>query len=215
MTKVKICGLTNPEDALAAAEYGADLLGFIFYPPSPRSVTPARGRQIAEALRESGCRARRVGVFVNASSAEILETMAACDLDYAQLSGDETVGDLAALGDRGYKAIRPRSPVEAAALAAAFANPALSPALLVDAYDPLRYGGTGRPADPAAAAAAAAPGRNILLAGGLNPANIRAAIRALKPWGVDVASGVERAPGIKDHETLRTFIHNAKEDPHD
>jgi phosphoribosylanthranilate isomerase len=237
--KVKLCGLTNLADAQAAVAAGADLLGFIFFAKSPRYVTPERVREIVQALdrrrltADQGrqpaavgglrsaviCRPSAVvtiGVFVNESSAAVAQILDFCGLDLAQLHGEEppemVTGDLCG---RAYKALRPRSLDEALDLASRYA-PAPSPggetrcpALMVDAYHPHLRGGTGETGDWRLAAALA--GRYpLLLAGGLGPANVAEAVRAVRPWGVDVSSGVESAPGQKDHAAVRAFVAAAK-----
>ena len=203
--KVKICGLTNLGDSLAAVDAGADLLGFNFYPPSPRYIDPEDCARIVRELRARGLRVVAVGVFVNASAADILKIMDTCRLDLAQLCGDEPRAVLAAVGPRAFKALRPAN---ATALRESLANysprPA-PPAWLVDAHRAGQYGGTGQIAEwnLARGLARKAP---ILLAGGLNPTNVAQAVRQVQPWGVDVASGVETSPGIKDDAKMRAFV---------
>ncbi len=204
--KVKICGITTLQDALAALDAGADLLGFNFYPPSPRYIAPATCAELVRTLRAHGARAVMVGVFVNRPPAEVAAVLDECGLDLAQLSGDEPAEDLALLGTRAFKALRPQDADQAVALAAAYARRAAAPVLLADAAAGAgRFGGTGQVGDWAAAAALAAAWP-ILLAGGLRPDNVAAAIAAVHPWGVDVASGVESAPGRKDPEKMRAFV---------
>ncbi len=215
--KVKICGLTRFEDAAAAIEAGADLLGFIFYEKSPRYLTPEQARDIILELHRAypvdpeKPRYRTVGVFVNRPAAYIAAIMALAGLDWAQLSGDEPVAVLEGLKKRAYKAIRPRTYEEADAEASFYAarSPRFGPRLLIDAYRPGEYGGTGQRADWELAAKLARL-RSILLAGGLTPDNVADAVRAVRPWGVDVSSGVEQSPGVKDHDAIRAFIHLAK-----
>jgi phosphoribosylanthranilate isomerase len=204
--KVKVCGITCLEDALAAQGAGVDLLGFNFYPPSPRYIAPAPCATITAALRNS--RMTLVGVFVNATPAQVQAITAACRLDLAQLAGDEPPEELAALERLGVSAFKTLHPVDSRALQTALerypAHP-LPPAYLIDAYRPGAYGGTGKTADWSLAAdlAAHVP---ILLAGGLRADNVAAAVRKVRPWGVDVASGVERAPGRKDAQQMATFV---------
>lgn len=212
---IKVCGLTNLADAEAALEAGADLLGFIFYEKSPRHVTPERVRAIVQRLslvsRPGLAQTPRlVGVFVNRPAAEVIRVLDDCGLDLAQLHGEESTEDLERLRGRAFKALRPRSRAEAAA-AAAFADlgPSSGPDLLIDAYHPVHRGGTGARADWHLAADLARRYR-LLLAGGLTPTNVAAAIRQVRPWGVDVSSGVEAAPGRKDHVRLRAFIAAAR-----
>jgi len=219
MTQVKICGLTHLADAEAAVRAGADLLGFICYPPSPRYLPPPAIAAILAGLRplldevtqNQGRRVRTVGVFVDEAPATVAQVLATTGLDLAQLHGGEPPAALAALGGRGFKALRPIHRLEAEAEAEWYAElgPADGPDLLVDAFHPQAYGGTGRRADWETAAALATRYR-LLLAGGLNPANVAAAVARVRPWGVDVSSGVETAPGRKDHAALTAFIAAAK-----
>jgi phosphoribosylanthranilate isomerase len=214
VTRIKICGITNLDDARCAAEAGADMLGFIFHPPSPRYVTPDRAGRIVRALRVAhGRRAPRcVGVFVNEPVADVQATLEGAELDWAQLHGDEPSEVLRALAPRAYKAIRPETASQARVQAAGYAPlQALHgrPDLLVDAHHPGRYGGTGLPLDPVVARAAAGAlgaGQRLLLAGGLTPERVREVVLALSPWGVDVSSGVEAEPGRKDHAKIVAFV---------
>jgi phosphoribosylanthranilate isomerase len=198
MTKIKICGIKTVSDALAAMDAGADLLGFNFYPKSPRYIDVGRCRDIMSVMRKYG-HITYVGVFVNASAAEVRATMETCGLSLAQLHGDETPDMLAALKGKAFKAFRgvPRHPDN-------FARDS-APALLVDASVKGAYGGTGVTADWESAAELAKR-YPILLAGGLTPENVAGAVRQVKPWGVDVASGVESAPGEKDEAKLSAFV---------
>jgi phosphoribosylanthranilate isomerase len=225
-TVVKICGLTNLDDARVAVAAGADLLGFIFYAKSPRYVTPERVAAIVQSLRsdkvtESPCHPltpspphpvtlspQFVGVFVNASVAEIQATVAQVGLDFVQLHGNETAEWFAPLAGRAYKAVRPADAAAAHAQAEAFAPLGCvnGPAFMIDAYDPQAYGGTGKQTDWHVAADLARRHPGLLLAGGLTPENVAAAIDVVQPWGVDVASGVEAEPGRKDHAKVRQFV---------
>ncbi len=215
--KVKICGLTNFEDAAAAVEAGADLLGFIFYEGSPRFVEAEQVKEIIDKLHRvypvapEKPRYRTVGVFVDRPAAYIAVIMALAGLDWAQLSGNEPVSVLEQLKKRAYKAIRPRTYAEADAEASFYAalSPRFGPRLLIDAYRPGEYGGTGQRADWRIAEQLARL-RSILLAGGLTPDNVVEAVRTVRPWGVDVSSGVEKAPGVKDRDAIRAFVRNAK-----
>lgn len=209
---VKICGVRTLDDALAALDAGADMLGFNFYEPSPRYIAPAACARLVAHLRQHGATATLVGVFVNHPPAQVASILDECGLDLAQLHGDELPADLLALAGRAFKAVRPRDLDDARALAAAYAVPAPptgAPALLVDAAAGAAYGGSGHVANWELAAALAR-GMRLLLAGGLRPDNVAAAVAAVQPWGVDVASGVESAPGVKDPAKMAEFIAQAK-----
>jgi phosphoribosylanthranilate isomerase len=203
---IKICGLTNLEDALAAAEAGADLLGFNFYPRSPRYLTPQACSQIVSRLYLMGFPVRTVGVFVNEPVESVRAILEECNLDLAQLSGDEPPDDLKGLDGRGYKTLRLASLLEAER----YARKGAPPALLLDAFQPGLYGGTGQTGDWESAEKIASR-YPILLAGGLHPGNVAQAITQVKPWGVDVASGVESSPGKKDQQAMRDFIRLARQ----
>ncbi|MGQ9628081.1 MAG: phosphoribosylanthranilate isomerase [Anaerolineae bacterium] len=204
MVKVKICGLTTLRDALAAAEAGADFLGFVFYPPSPRYITPEQARQIIEAVRSQHAAVRFVGVFVDEELDEVRKVMARCDLDYAQLHGSEPPEYVAALMPRAIKAFRVRDRASLQELS--LYKPA---AFLLDAYCPTRPGGTGTAFDWGLATLAKTCGR-IILAGGLTPENVAEAVRHVRPYAVDVSTGVEARPGEKDKAKMRHFISAAK-----
>lgn len=221
--RVKICGLTNLADAQAAAAAGADYLGFIFYAPSKRATTLEEVRPLVAALRASWTGTRRppllVGVFVNETPAFVAKVLEQCNLDLAQLSGDEQARDIRSpdspLARRAYRAIRPTTPTEAKALALAHVpSPAEAtpsgPDLLLDSYHPQLRGGTGHLTDWDVARSLASQSR-LMLAGGLTPDNVGEAIRHVWPFAVDVASGVEAAPGRKDHDAVRRFVRLAKE----
>lgn len=196
--KVKICGVTTPEDALAAAIAGADLLGLNFYPPSPRHLTAPRAREIATAVRAAAPHVLLVGVFVNLPTTEIDQLDRDLSFDLLQFSGDETPAEVNRYAPRAIKVFRTGGAPPAAALSA---HPNLW-AVLIDARDQSLYGGTGRtwPFADVASLAAAAP--RLLIAGGLGPGTALAAARAANAWGIDVCSGVESAPGRKDPRLL-------------
>jgi phosphoribosylanthranilate isomerase len=203
--KIKICGLTTLNDALAASAAGADLLGFNFYPKSPRYLTPEACANITRELRRRGCSAALVGVFVNPTRQEVVATLAACGLDLAQLCGDESPALLQSLGECAFKALRPTGVQQLHQALADYPLRSQPPALLIDAYRPGEYGGTGQAANWRLAADCSRR-VTVLLAGGLTPTNVTAAIQQVRPWGVDVASGVESTPGKKDQNKMIAFI---------
>ena len=212
MTKIKICGITNIEDAIVAAEAGADFLGFIFHPASPRYVSVDAVHAITEALwTRFDIRAPRcVGVFVDVPTADVRTAVAQAGLDLAQLHGSESPEAIAALQPCAFKAIRPRTHDEAAMAYHTYVDAAMPrrpdrPQLLVDAYHPQAAGGTGTRADVTVARWLSERCR-IMLAGGLTPENVADAIARVQPWGVDVSSGVEASKGRKDHQKIRAFI---------
>ncbi len=207
--KIKICGIKSLEEARWAVTNGADFLGFNFYPASPRSILPAECRRIVEMLRDESPSALLVGVFVNTPPQEVLEILKDCDLDLAQLSGDESLEEQNILGERAYKAVRLANGRNIAGLGELCYQRKTPPALLLDAFVPGQYGGTGQQTDWELAASVAAE-KPIFLAGGLTPENVAEAIARVRPWGVDVASGVEAAVGRKDPQKIRSFIFNAR-----
>lgn len=202
--KVKICGITKVEDARAAIEAGADLLGFNFYAGSARYISPDTARSIVAAIRSGGRCPTLVGVFVNSPLDEVQSILREVDLDFAQLHGDESTAMIQRLHGRGFKALRLQSAEEAEIQAKAYAS-ASEPALLIDAYRQGEYGGTGQVGDWSMAARIARR-YPILLAGGLTPDNVAQAIAQVQPWGLDVASGVESAPGKKAAAKMREFV---------
>lgn len=208
---VKICGITHLDDALMAVEAGADLLGFICYPKSPRYIPPVDIAAILAAMHSSQARIRTVGVFVNESLANVRHILQQTGLDLAQLHGDEPPAFVQELAGRAFKALRPTTLAKAASDASDYAplGPPSGPDLLIDAYHPRAYGGTGRQGDWRIAASLARRYR-ILLAGGLTPANVAEAIAQVQPWGIDVSSGVEQVPGIKNPTAVRALITAAK-----
>ena len=204
MIRVKICGNTRLEDARQAVDAGADLLGFIFYPKSPRKIGVGEARAISRALRG---RAILVGVFVNEPADAVRATLAEAEIDLAQLHGEESVATVAGFGGQAFKALKRAGAAGASADEYAAVGPGdpARPQLLLDADHATLYGGTGQRADEGLAATLARRHR-LLLAGGLTPENVAAAIAAVRPWGVDVASGVEAEPGRKDHSRVARFI---------
>jgi phosphoribosylanthranilate isomerase len=200
--KVKVCGVTDPANALAAVEIGADYLGLNFYPGSPRYVSVERAREIAGAV---GGRVPLVGVFVNAPAATIAETVERVGLDLVQLSGDEgpeTVGPLAARTIKAFRTGGLPGGAELAAWSAVWG-------LLIDAPHGTLYGGTGDAWDYQSAAGL--PDRRLFLAGGIGPDNARRAVETARPYAIDVCSRVESAPGIKDLELLRRLFQEVRD----
>jgi phosphoribosylanthranilate isomerase len=205
MTRVKICGITNLEDALAAVEAGADLLGFNFYRRSPRYVTPEVARGIIEKLPEP---VASVGVFVNEPGPEAVERIAReAGAGAAQLHGDETPEFCSRIrGLLTIKALRV-GPGYDAARAAEFGTDAV----LLDAFVKGEWGGTGHTFDWTLARRTRESVPKLFLAGGLTPANVAAAVEAVNPYAVDVCSGVESAPGRKSLRLMRRFVEAVNE----
>jgi phosphoribosylanthranilate isomerase len=202
-TRVKVCGLTRFEDAELAVQLGADALGFVFWPESPRVVTPDVVRDI---VRHLPALPVRIGVFVNAPPDEVARVADIAALDAVQLHGDEEVGDYLHLVPRVIKAVQISTAV---ALDSASRLPSgVLP--LVDATDPARRGGTGQVADWASAAQLAHR-RPVMLAGGLTDENVAQAVLQVRPWAVDVSSGVEWQPGLKSPDRMRAFFRRIRE----
>jgi phosphoribosylanthranilate isomerase len=202
MVKVKICGITNLDDALMAVEAGADALGFVFFGASPRHIFC---EQAASIIRHLPPFVQTVGLFVNESLTKVNETTDRCGLDIVQLHGEEPPGFCAAVRRRVIKVLRIK---DASSLEPIDDYPVS--AFLLDAWSPTAPGGTGKTFNWDIAKSAAQKGR-IILAGGLTPENVSEAIRQVRPYAVDVSSGVESAPGKKDHAKVREFISKAKE----
>jgi phosphoribosylanthranilate isomerase len=195
---VKICGITRVDDAQAAVEAGAQALGFVFWRDSPRFIDPFRARAIVRTLPAF---VTTVGVFVNQPPEYAAGVASLVPLDAVQLHGDEPVDSVARIGRPVIKALT----LDAASRPEVLAVWPASVTILLDAHDPLRRGGTGRTIDWEAAAAVAAT-RRAVLAGGLNPENVGPAVDRVRPFGIDVSSGVERSPGVKDHERIRALF---------
>ena len=200
MTLVKICGITSIDDALMAASLGADAVGFIFC-PSPRRLAPESAARITASLPKG---ILKVGVFANQDRLYVAQTARACGLDAVQLHGEETPEYARSLPVAFIKAFRARDETVLAEIAGFAAR-----TFLLDAYDPQRGGGTGSPVDLALAARASKLGK-MILAGGLRPENVAQAVRTCRPYAVDVSSGVESAPGVKDRDKVKRFIEEAK-----
>jgi phosphoribosylanthranilate isomerase len=199
--RIKICGVTRVEDAEAAVGLGADFIGLNFWSKSPRSIDLERGRKIAEAV---GGKASLVGVFVNEASAELEKTATAVGLDLVQFHGDETPEELAPWGERAMKAVRFSGELDLEALE----DYKTVWGFLVE---PQRdsYGGTGRSWNYSKARRLPRK-KPFLLAGGLRPENVAEAIEACSPWGVDVCSGIESEPGVKDAQAMWKFFSEVK-----
>ncbi|HEX6988851.1 MAG TPA: bifunctional indole-3-glycerol phosphate synthase/phosphoribosylanthranilate isomerase [Bacillota bacterium] len=200
---VKICGVTDETAVLAAQNAGADAVGFVFA-ESPRRVEPARARRLAARLRRP---LARVGVFVDTPPDRILRIARAAGLTHLQLHGDEADEEVVRLQAAGYRVLRAYRVNGPEVIARAAASPA--DLVLLDAYDPARRGGTGRAFDWDLAVDLCRR-RRVILAGGLTPHNVGDAVRAVLPFGVDVSSGVERSPGIKDPARIAGFVHLAQ-----
>lgn len=199
MTIIKICGIKTLIDALAAIDAGVDFLGFNFYPKSTRFIEKEICAEITSVLKREYPQIKLVGVFVNSAVGEVKNILETCSLDLAQLHGDETPEMFAQLVPRVFKAFR-GIPSDITGY-----ERNESPALLVDAAVKGVYGGSGVAADWLAAAELAKR-YPLLLAGGLTPENVADAVRQVRPWGVDVASGVESAAGEKDAAKMKAFV---------
>jgi phosphoribosylanthranilate isomerase len=198
--QIKICGVTNANDARACVELGAEMIGFNFYRKSPRHIEPDIVRRFVEGLPRQIC---AVGVFVDADPAEIREVAQTAGVRCVQLHGNATPESCSELG-REFRVIR-ALPTDARfqpEYTAAFSHCDV----LLDAYHPELHGGTGRTCDWSAARAAMRYARFLILSGGLNAQNVGSAIAAVMPHAVDVCSGIESAPGVKDHHALEEFI---------
>ena len=200
--KVKICGITNLADGMAAAEAGADALGFVFYDQSPRHVSVEAA---ASLIRQLPPFVMKVGVFVNAPEDLVVWAIRECGLNLLQFHGDEAPEYCLQFGLMSMKAFRVR---DAASLQAVLGYH--TDAWLLDAYSPGKPGGTGETFNWDLALEAQDWGRPIFLAGGLTSENVAEAVRCARPYGVDASSGVEAAPGRKDHAKVRAFIQAAK-----
>lgn len=200
MLKVKICGITNLEDALAAADYGADALGFVFLEKSPRYIQPEKAKEIVSFLPPF---VTTIGVFVNEDTAKTKEIMEFAGINILQLHGDEPP-ESCGIWHRIIKAFRVRDFTDLGALEKYRAS-----AFLLDTYSPEQFGGTGQVFNWDIAVEAKRYGR-IILSGGLNPDNIEKAIKRVMPYAVDVSSGIEEYKGKKDLKKMKEFIEKVK-----
>ena len=200
--KVKICGITNLADGMAAVEAGADALGFVFHGQSPRGISV---EVAAGFMRELPPFVMKVGVFVNAPEDLVVGAVRECGLNLLQFHGDESLDYCLQFGLMSMKAFRIRDAASLQALLGYHTD-----AWLLDAYAPDKPGGTGETFNWELALEARGWGRPIFLAGGLTADNVADAVRRARPYGVDVSSGVEAAPGRKDHAKVKAFIQAAK-----
>jgi phosphoribosylanthranilate isomerase len=201
-TKVKICGITSIEDGLAAASSGADMVGLMYYERSPRFINLEQAAKISRALPPF---LLRVGVFANAASDFVLRAIGECNLNLLQFHGDETSEFCTQFGLMCMKAVRIRDADSLRQL-----DHYQTDALLLDAHSKNGLGGTGETFNWELALEARKFGKPIFLAGGLTPENVADAVRKVRPFGVDVSSGVESAPGMKDPAKVKAFIAAAK-----
>jgi phosphoribosylanthranilate isomerase len=197
--RVKTCGITNREDALAAIEAGADALGFNFYGRSPRYVAPELAREICSHVPEAVC---RVGIFVNAGREDVASVVRRVGLTAVQFHGDETPDDCRGWSCKVVKALRVSDKTAVTAARAYDVD-----YILADAHVEGAFGGSGKRVD--LALLEELDPERLIVAGGLTPDNVAEVVRRLRPFGVDVASGIERSPGKKDWERMRRFIANA------
>ena len=214
MPEIKICGITNLDDARAAMDAGADYLGFVLYKKSPRAVSPENLRRLTGKI---GGKIKTVGVFVNASALVVTRIAADCGLDFVQLCGEEQQASFHALPRPVWRVIRflegklqpePSSwPLDHAPGAGQAGGPAER--YVLDSFQTGLYGGSGTTMDWDAAAKISAQ-HKIMLAGGLTPRNVSTAVRIVRPFGLDVSSGVESRPGKKDPDKIRFFIEMAQ-----
>lgn len=202
MIRVKVCGITSVADGLAAVAAGADAIGLVFHPPSPRFVTLEQAVEIVAALPPF---VTVVGLFVNMPRPEILRLATCCRLEHLQLHGDETPLACQGLPLRVIKAIRVATPADLLGVARFPVS-----AVLLDAKVKGVYGGSGQRFDWSMVLRAALPGP-VILAGGLDPDNVVEAVEMVRPYAVDVSSGVEAAPGVKDHHKMAAFIQKVRQ----
>ncbi len=200
--RIKICGITRPEDALAAARHGADALGLVFYPGSPRAVSIETARGITDCLPPFIC---KVGLFVNAAENEVQAVLDNVNLDLLQFHGTETPEACRRYGKPFIKAIRMQDNVDPAAVAGRYAD---ASGVLLDSYVEGMEGGTGQPFDWSRIPSKFS--HPLILAGGLNASNVARAIQQVRPYAVDVSGGVELTKGIKDEMKIAEFIREVR-----
>ncbi|AOE84573.1 phosphoribosylanthranilate isomerase [Pseudomonas sp. TCU-HL1] len=200
--RIKICGITRVEDALAAVAAGADAIGLVFYAKSPRAVTAPQAKAIVAALPPF---VTSVGLFVDMPRAELQQVLAEVPLDLLQFHGDETPGDCSGYGRPYIKALRVKPGDDVAAAIARYPD---ASGVLLDTYVPGTPGGTGEAFDWTLVPQDAA--KPVVLAGGLTPENVADAVRQVRPYAVDVSGGVEASKGIKDAAKIQAFIQRAR-----
>jgi phosphoribosylanthranilate isomerase len=200
MTKVKICGFTNADNARDAAMAGVDAIGLVFYGKSPRNVDIHRAREIIEELPPF---VNRVGLFVNPNPSFVDEVLCEVPLDTLQFHGDESALDCTQYQMPFIKSVRVKPETNVVQVAEQFSK---ASAILLDSYNPIQYGGTGEAFDWSLACVDIS--LPIILAGGLNEENVSKAINQVNPYAVDASSGVESAPGVKDIDKIVAFIRN-------
>lgn len=222
MTQIKICGLTTLGDVQAAVDCGVEFLGFIFYDKSPRHLSLAQAAEIMTFLRgyETPIWPQCVAVFVNPDPAYVEDVLSETGFQAAQIhrAGPDRLRELRVLlNSVMYASLQPRVADEIAPVLVLDDDPELAPTafwlpqLHIDAYHPDLAGGTGQVGDWTVAAQVASHVPRLMLAGGLTPDNVADAIRAVRPWAVDVSSGVERLPGLKNHDKIRAFVNAVRE----
>lgn len=197
--KVKICGIRRLEDAMTAIELGANALGFVFWPGSPRFIDPDEAREIVAAVPAL---VTTVGVFVDQPVEHVAEVARGLNLGAVQLHGHEHIEAFTGLSPQVIKSVPMANGIDVESL---LSNVPMGATVLLDAHDPVKRGGTGRTIDWNRAAAAARR-RPVILSGGLNADNVRAAIETVHPYAIDVSSGVESSPGVKDVSKLRALF---------
>ena len=201
-TRVKICGITSPRDAQAAARLGADAIGLVFYEPSPRYVTIEQAREIASSVPPF---VARVALFVNAEAATVRAVLGAVPIDLLQFHGEEDAAFCGGFGVPYLKAVRVRKGLNLLEYLSPFRGAA---GWLLDAYRPDYYGGTGETFDWGVVPTGLE--RPLVLSGGLTVTNVGEAVRRVRPWAVDVSSGVESAKGVKDADKIAAFIEGVR-----
>jgi phosphoribosylanthranilate isomerase len=204
MTKVKICGITNLQDALSAIKYGADALGFVFFNKSPRYISPIEARDIINQLPPL---IKTVGLFVNHSREDILSIVAETGIDIIQLHGDESPNFCEKLGHKYIRAIRVKSQSDIVTANEQYLS---ASGLLLDSYNKHIYGGTGEAFLWDMIPDKSICSKPLIIAGGLNPNNVGTLVKKYKPYAVDVSSGVEKEKGIKDADLIKQFCEQAK-----